>query len=944
MRIPEEFNEILKRDQRLHSVVLDILTSFEPVLKDNKLYFFEEFTDHGIDHIESVLDAAAHIVTESALKLLGPKDITVLILSILLHDLGMHVEYATFLALLNGEYDDVRVQRFDTKTWKDLWDDFLIEAKRFSGKQRNMIFGQENQPYRIPDLTNKDRLNGADKKLIGEFIRRFHTRFAHEVALKGLIGKDGNLIAFGSDRLDHLYKELAGLSARSHGLNLRDTFEFLRDLGSDAWKMPDQVQIVFLMVVLRIADYFQFHKGRVSRMLLKLKTFNSPVSKLEHDKHLAIEYVQPHPDDPERLYVLAKPGTSLLFVKISALLKDIQMELDVSWAILGEIYGKDDPTKQPKIRYRRITSNLDDPDFVSRLSYIARPISFEADVELPKLLVAPLYGNQPTFGIRELLQNAVDACRERAFTEEQHGTTYEPKVVVVVKETKNGSFEVVVKDNGKGMTLSEIINYFLRVGSSFRKSLEWQRQFTDEGGSSLILRNGRFGIGVLASFLLGHTIEVVTKSQQEPHGFRFKTTIDQEQIEITIDESIEETGTELRIQTNEQTIEKLDDHRQANKDRSYDSKVPPWVQWYVLAEPSIDYSYLGETKTSPFLADPKKEQWHSFRPDGFGDVSWRFLKRKPSEVEYSYEMDRQMVVCNGIFITDGYGPSREGIPSWDDEIRGRIINNYPSLLINDPDGNLPLTLDRNKVDGTLPFREDLIQELSKDFVASALCTDVNLSLPIGSLKNQGLNNASVLYSKEGFTLMIDYFLDLLLDSGFRFVNVITSNKTLPFSSIEIADNTVIIPETTELLQITYAKTKVYPAGGHVMLHRQKYAELFDPKMNRVSKRLKRLHRVEPSPKGLVVYSIDKETPRSAFFDKLLKKYGSQVVSIQELVLPYPRNYYDRWNLRAGKILSLTLEKYFGSKAIIPYDLKARRKKYALAFKELSKYMEFYRRK
>ena len=122
MKIPNSFNQILQKDERLHSCILQIVSDFQPILKDNKLYFFEEYTDHGIEHIESVLNAAAEIITEDSYPLLNAKDIAVLIMSIILHDLGMHIEYSTFLAFLNGQYDDVRIQSLDKKTWKQLID------------------------------------------------------------------------------------------------------------------------------------------------------------------------------------------------------------------------------------------------------------------------------------------------------------------------------------------------------------------------------------------------------------------------------------------------------------------------------------------------------------------------------------------------------------------------------------------------------------------------------------------------------------------------------------------------------------------------------------------------------------------------------------------------------------------------------------------------------
>ncbi|MFZ2452644.1 MAG: hypothetical protein WAW36_19215 [Methylovulum miyakonense] len=60
---------------------------------------------------------------------MNPKDVAILILSVILHDIGMHTEYATFVALLDGHYD------------------------------------------------------------IGEFIRRYHARLAHEIAFNGLTGE-----------------------------------------------------------------------------------------------------------------------------------------------------------------------------------------------------------------------------------------------------------------------------------------------------------------------------------------------------------------------------------------------------------------------------------------------------------------------------------------------------------------------------------------------------------------------------------------------------------------------------------------------------------------------------------------------------------------------------------------------------------------------------------
>lgn len=198
MEIPKKFKDILEKNQNLYSVILDIITSFQPIFDDNKLFFFEEYTDHGIKHIESVLASAEFIITEDSFQHIKPKDVAVLILAIILHDIGMHTEYSTFIALLNGDYD-AHKSCLDIKTWRELWNEYLSEAKRFSSQQKRNVFGNEYQAYNEPDLTNKDNLTGYDKKLIGEFIRRHHARLAHEIAFNGLLGKDNKRIEFGNE-------------------------------------------------------------------------------------------------------------------------------------------------------------------------------------------------------------------------------------------------------------------------------------------------------------------------------------------------------------------------------------------------------------------------------------------------------------------------------------------------------------------------------------------------------------------------------------------------------------------------------------------------------------------------------------------------------------------------------------------------------------------------
>jgi hypothetical protein len=431
--------------------------------------------------------------------------------------------------MIEGKYDNVRVAEFDDKTWSELWTEYIYEAKRFSGKQRLKIFGDENIKIEAPLLTNKDKLNGIDKKLIGEFIRRHHPRIAHEISFVGLIGKDNKVISFASNLETKYkdYKDLAGLLARSHGIEVRDTFDYLKKFSEEEWSFPYSIQIVFLMTVIRLADYFQIESSRVSIQALKLKTFSSPVSELEHFKHLSIKFVKQSHIDSEALTVEADPKNSLLYIKLKELFKDIQHELDISWAVLGEVYGRENFEKKPNLKYRRIRSNLERKSkFSSNAHYVSERVVFTSDEELPKLLIAPLYGDDPSFGVRELLQNSIDACREREIEENKTKNNYHALIKVTIDKDEENKPFFEIKDNGRGMTLIELKNYFLKAGASFRKSADWQKKFVTDEGQAIVLRSGKFGVGVLAAFLIGEEINVCTKSIYSSVGYKFKADID----------------------------------------------------------------------------------------------------------------------------------------------------------------------------------------------------------------------------------------------------------------------------------------------------------------------------------------------------------------------------------------------------------------------------------
>jgi hypothetical protein len=373
MKIPARLTDLLTKDKELHGSINLTLHDFQIWFEDRNLVFFPEYTDHGPKHIEEVMTTAAALITDESWRLLTPEDAAVLILSIILHDCAMHLSEDGFIALVNPVTRRSVIAEFKDYPWPELWANFLSEASRFDARKLRAIFG-DTEPIHRPALDARD-MTLRDRLLIGEFLRRHHPRLAHEIALWGIPGPGKDRI--GLVRVPNGLDNIAGLCARSHGLNLRRSLEVIPRLHRREYL---KVHVPFLMSVLRIADYIQIHSERAPKQVLKVRSLKSPVSQGEWKAHHAVEDIHCTHDDPEAIVVVAKPQEVRTFLKLERLLLGLQEELDSSWAVLGEVYGRVQGLQELGLTIRRVRSNLDDKAKFSRtVSYYPDKVIFEAD-------------------------------------------------------------------------------------------------------------------------------------------------------------------------------------------------------------------------------------------------------------------------------------------------------------------------------------------------------------------------------------------------------------------------------------------------------------------------------------------------------------------------------------------------------------------------------------
>jgi molecular chaperone HtpG len=704
IKFPNRTQNLLEQNSAYHGFVLSCMNNLNAWLSENNTVFFPEYTDHGLTHFNEVLLTADSIISDDSWEYMTAQDTASMIISVLLHDCAMHLTEDGFYSLIQDKFPKIN-SRFTgiEQSWSDVWRDYFSEAKRFDAKKLYSVFGDETPVKDIPK--NKIDLSGRDRLLIGEFIRRNHARIAHEIAFYGVPGVDGTSIKLGEEP-ENNFLDLCGFIARSHNMGLREAVDKLE---KNKKQVHLNTHVPFIMLVLRVSDYIQIHAERAPKQLLNLKTLVSPISRGEWKKHHSIIEINQAHEDPEAIYIDAEPTDALTYEELKKLFSDIQSELDLSWSVLGEVYGRYEHLKELGITIRRIRSSLDYLDvFLSekKPTYIPKVLAFKtADAEMMELLIAPLYGDKPEVGIRELLQNSVDACSELEDTKIKKGIPFEDtqpfNVCVALHDFGDDGGKLVVEDYGIGMTLEVIENYFLNIGASFRNSDRWKKEHETDGHSN-VYRTGRFGIGLLAAYLLGEELVVETRhfSEKESQALTFECKKGSDKIIVT--HSNFHIGTKITVNINNQVKNQL------LKDlRAWD--------WFSMDSPKVVRKTIQDGKEQILEQSrlvPSSDtnidntDWHRITVPRYDDITWTYTEIGKRMRYYNKNVS---LLCNGIIITDDLHLEDFGIS----KKMNLIAVETPTLNVFDQDGRLPINLERTTlISNRIPFETELAEDIS----------------------------------------------------------------------------------------------------------------------------------------------------------------------------------------------------------------------------------------
>ncbi len=767
-------------------------------------FFFPEYSIHGIKHINNVLDICSKLIPDECIQYLTSRDLSLLIISVIMHDIGMFIDRDGVYELLYGKYGKNRINDLDKQTWNELWNIHIRKVRRYPDKVLLKLFGVANQ-IQIPP-SNMKELTYIDTLVYGDFLRQNHPRLSHQIIETGFMGIE-TIDVLRETIIDDKLRNIIGLLARSHGMEIRNTKTYLSKRFVNVSK-PKGVPIFYLMALLRVADYLDAGQGRVPREIQLMHEHVSQLSKSEWDWNQSIDY-QDYTWDKnlEILTIHSSPKNSIQFNNVYNWLKNIQNELDLCWAVLGEHYGFE---KKWLLSIRRINSNIIETrnrDYFENF-FLTKPANIAVNPDILKILIGPLYDENPSCGLRELIQNAVDACREREVKEKTNGNN-DYKGEVLVKICSKEKY-LLIEDNGIGMTADTLMNYYLVAGSSYRYSDNWANEFVVEE-KNIIPRTGKFGIGVLSTFLLGKCIHVKTRNIDDIYGLKFDLELNDSIINVTRDCTIN-IGTQIKIELTHEMLNKISRMKLiASNGTVYirsitgsfndlnDREVRYGIlnkyiqyEWFFFENPTIKYVVDEIEKTNSLLVPDESSidhSWFALENTNFKSYKWQYGDPL-SPLSGSYNpligIDKDSFNCDNIettnkfkFFCNGIMVPNVFIPNYQNKLDVEI----PSISIVDYDNVLKISLNRNSCE--LPNIKELYVELYKYYVASMLIC------PLKTINSGKFKAYNLIFYKGCFTIDNVYFLRIAnIKKFYVIINANTRearNKLadLPFLSLKL---------------------------------------------------------------------------------------------------------------------------------------------------------------
>lgn len=463
---------------------------------------FPLYTLHDPEHCYRVAQNMHHLIPQPTLENLNAVELSVLLLAAYLHDIGMASSQTEFYEWLKSP----------------TYEEYVSSRERWATAVRRVRSNVSNgEPeHAVPEA---DRPAGADEFemrclqdiIYTDYLREIHAaRGADYVIHKhGPSGRSIQRIQIGEVN----YAREVAMVCQSHWENASalKAFQYRRDMY--VGKFP--VNLQYCALILRLGDVLELDPERTPATLLDFMLLDLTRKRLEDTALGAAEAKSAEEWAKHRAILGYKitPEEIRIEARCShpAIQKGLREWCDYIDAERRECRVVARDNTQEITRKYVLDLSLDvRKDYIqSDGSYIYTDFQLQLDYDrIVSLLMGTQLWGDPVVVVRELLQNALDACSHRAALSRRRGVAYTPKITFGLSFTHDNDDMAALltcEDNGAGMNQEIVERYLIRIGSSYYESGEFRRQSLDFKPIS------HFGLGMMSCFMLSDKLIVDTQ-------------------------------------------------------------------------------------------------------------------------------------------------------------------------------------------------------------------------------------------------------------------------------------------------------------------------------------------------------------------------------------------------------------------------------------------------
>ena len=465
--------------------IQEVYDQIKDILNSRVQSIFPNYTLHNTGHSFRVMEYMSKLVSD--LSKLNDLEITMMIYAALLHDIGMAVSEDDVNAIKTNNFPFCDVKFAAMKKIKD--DDELLAMQEYVRR----IHSSLSAKYIRENL--KDKLIIPKLTSLG---------FADDLAL----------ICEGHT------KDYDWIKTKLRPYEIRGDYSF----------NPQ-----FIAAILRLADILDIDSNRTPYNLYK---HISPKGKSNEEwkQHFVIsnneKIVYNTKTQQKKIVFHGKATNASIHRKLLSYINWVKEEL------INAVMLVNNMSSQYNLVYDTTPEINIQPDGYTFSDY-KMTLEFRAISSL--LMGEKIYGSK-SLGLRELIQNSIDACRLRQEGDkiecEFGQDSYKPKIKLILDKENN---RVIIKDNGIGMSLDIIKKHFLNIGVSYYNS-------TDFILKDFIYKPiGNFGIGFLSCFMLSDHVKVLTRYYKSTNKYLIELERGNEWTSLTETEDVVFDGTEVNL-------------------------------------------------------------------------------------------------------------------------------------------------------------------------------------------------------------------------------------------------------------------------------------------------------------------------------------------------------------------------------------------------------------